>query len=197
MMQNLRLLIIPGLIAVLVFTGITIFESATRQPEEFADRQEPAYDIYSEGINTVHYNEQGDIEYTLSATRQIHYLTDITEFTAPLVQLYQEQDSRWNIVANSGRISAARTNGMPSNDQEINLIGNVRIYGIDQHGRRTVLETEQLAVNPDRKTVMTDLPVFMVSGPFSQTATGMFANLADNEISFQNDVRGRYATTSE
>ncbi|MCB1650322.1 MAG: LPS export ABC transporter periplasmic protein LptC, partial [Pseudomonadales bacterium] len=65
------------------------------------------FDAYSNGVNSVLYDAEGNIEYTLEATEQIHYLDNTTSLQNPYVRLYQANGARWNIVARSGRILAA------------------------------------------------------------------------------------------
>ena len=58
------------------------------------------FSAYSEGLNTILYDSQGNINYTLQAKRQVHYNNDSTELEKPFIRLYQDGDSRWNIAAN-------------------------------------------------------------------------------------------------
>ena len=106
-MQRISLFLIPGLIAVVVFVVISSFESVSNVPDPQHDQAYLKFDAYSAGINTVLYARDGTINYTLQATSQTHYSDEArTELKNPLIQLYQQGNSRWNIVANSGRISA-------------------------------------------------------------------------------------------
>jgi lipopolysaccharide export system protein LptC len=53
------------------------------------------------------YNASGQIEYTLDAAEQVHYLDNTTLLQSPFVRLYRTSGVLWNIVASSGRIHAA------------------------------------------------------------------------------------------
>lgn len=190
-MQRLKFIIVPVLLAILVFLGMDYFKLAVESPELSEQDTAVAFNGYSEGINSVHYDELGKIQYTMSANRQISYIDAETVLEEPFIQLYQENDSRWNIVAKSGRISAAR-NELTDVD-EIVLSGGVEVYRLDQLGNRTVLATEVLTIDPALDVLTTDNPVSMVGNNFEQSATGMRINLDSEEYIFYQDTRGRYA----
>ena len=89
-MQRLTLLLIPGLIAIALFIGISTFESVSTRSDADPELVELDFNAYSEGINTVLYDSQGNINYTLNAVRQIHYNDDTTEFEKPFIRLFRE-----------------------------------------------------------------------------------------------------------
>ena len=190
-MQRLKFIIVPVLLATLVFLGMDYFNQTVESPETSEQETAIAFNGYSEGINSVHYDELGKIQYTMSASRQISYIDAETLLEEPFIQLYQENDSRWNIVAKSGRISAAR-NELTDVD-EIVLSGGVEVYRLDQLGNRTVLATEELTIDPALDVLTTDNAVSMVGTNFEQSATGMRINLDSEEYIFYQDTRGRYA----
>jgi LPS export ABC transporter protein LptC len=150
------------------------------------------FDGYSEGINTVLYNKQGQINYSLQASNQTHFLNDITELDNPLIRLYQDGDARWNIVANSGKISASSTQPGTAG-HSIELAGNVEIHSLDQFGNRTVVSTELITIDPTLKTLETEEPVVVVTNDLEQTSIGMYADLNQDEIVLKSNVRGIYA----
>lgn len=149
------------------------------------------FNAYSVGINTVIYDVNGEINYTLQANRQVQYNDDSTELDKPFVRLFQEGESRWNLVADTGVISAA---SMSDNKEmrTIELSGNVEVYSLDDFGNRTVMTTQKLMLNPQSETLMTDQPVEVVTSSIRQTAVGMDADLNSDEIIFHRDVRGNY-----
>lgn len=149
------------------------------------------FNAYSVGINTVLYDPNGQINYTLQASRQVQYNDDTTEFDKPLIRLFQEGKSKWNVVADSGIISAATIDNN-NESRTIELSGNVEVYSLDQNGNRTVMTTDQLSVSPQTETLSTDRPVVVETGAIRQTATGMIANLTTDEIVFHKETRGLY-----
>jgi len=191
-MQRLTLLLIPGLIAIALFTGISTFESVSTRTEVGLELLELDFNAYSEGINTVLYDSQGNINYTLNATKQIHYNDDTTELEKPFIRLFRDGASHWNIVANSGKIFS--TDGISEESvQSIDLSGSVEVYSLDEFGNKMVLSTDFLSVDPQLETLQTDHPVTFVTETMRQSSIGMFADLTIDEIIFHEDVRGFYA----
>ncbi|MBT3531290.1 MAG: LPS export ABC transporter periplasmic protein LptC [Gammaproteobacteria bacterium] len=191
-MQRIRLLIIPTLVAVTLFVGISSFNSEVPLLDSEENELLLDYNAYSEGINTVLYDAQGNISYTLQASRQTTFKDETTELESPLIRLYEEGDSRWNIVAKSGKISAASGSETSSN-QTIELSGNVEVFNLDAAGNRITMSTEFLSVNPELETLTTDNRVTVVTENLQQTSTGMIARLKTDEIVFLRDIRGQYA----
>lgn len=187
-MQRFSILLIPSAIAIVLFIGISTFESVSTQPQVDVDVESLNFNAYSEGINTVLYDTEGRINYTLNAVRQIHYNDDTTELEKPLIRLYQDGNSRWNIAANSGKISAGRDSSI----QTIDLSGAVEVYGLDEFGGRMLMSTDYLSVDPQLETLQTDRPVTLVTNTVNQSSIGMFANLKIDEIVLHDEIRGSY-----
>jgi len=190
-MQRTTLLIIPALIAIALYIGITNIDSIGSPSETETQLQPLDYNAYSEGINTILYNLDGQINYTLQASSQTHYKDDATEFEKPFIKLYENGDSRWNIVANSGRISALEEAGS-STDQIIELQGNVEVHSLDELGNRMIIRTEFLTLYPQLETLETDEPVTVVTNTVQQSSIGMTAKLRLDEFTFLRDIRGSY-----
>ncbi|NKB34140.1 MAG: LPS export ABC transporter periplasmic protein LptC [Pseudomonadales bacterium] len=190
-MQRITFLLIPGVIAIAIFVAISTYENVNVSPEGTATLSTLDYNAYSEGINTVLYDTNGVINYTLRAESQTHFNDDHTELEKPFIRLFQEGESRWNIVANRGRISADLGED-EADDRMIELSGNVEVFSLDEFGNRTVMTTEFLEVDPENETLQTDQPVTLVTSNLQQTSIGMFADLRIDEINFHRDIRGFY-----
>ena len=188
-MQRIGLIIVPGIIAIALFVGINSFNTLSNEAD--APNTSLDFNAYSEGINTTLYDAQGNINYTLKAERQVHYNDDSTELEKPFIRLYQDGDSRWNIVANSGRIPAAETTADEALER-IELLGNVRVYSLDEYGNRTMMSTEFLTLNTESAILETDQPVSIVTSALQQSSIGMIAKLRIDEINFLREIRGRY-----
>ena len=188
-MQRIGLIIVPGIIAIALFVGINSFNTLSNEAD--APNTSLDFNAYSEGINTTLYDAQGNINYTLKAERQVHYNDDSTELEKPFIRLYQNGDSRWNIVANSGRIPAAETTADEALER-IELLGNVRVYSLDANGNRTMMSTEFLTLNTESAILKTDRPVSIVTSALQQSSIGMIAKLRTDEINFLREIRGRY-----
>lgn len=190
-MQKIGLIVVPGIIAIALFVGINSFDTLSNEADGHITSASLDFNAYSEGINTILYDAKGNIDYTLQAERQVHYNDDSTELEKPFIRLFQDGDSRWNIVANSGKISAAETTVNGSLDR-IELLGDVQVYSLDEFGNRTLLSTEFLTLNPDSEILETDQPVTLVTSALQQSSIGMIANLKSDEITFLRETRGRY-----
>jgi len=191
-MQKVGLIIVPGIIAIALFVGINSFDTLNNETDDPSTSSSLDFNAYSEGINTILYDTEGNINYTLQAERQVHYNDDSTELEKPFIRLFQGGDSRWNIVANSGRISSSKTTTKDALDQ-IELLGDVQVYSLDELGNRTVMSTEFLTLNPDSEVLETDHPVSVVTSALQQSSIGMIAKLRTDEITFLREVRGRHA----
>lgn len=194
-MQRIGLILVPGIIAIALFVGLNSFDTLRDDAAQLPDRPGLEFNAYSEGINTILYDAEGNIDYTLQAERQVHYNDDTTELENPFIRLYQDGDSEWNIVADSGRISSADT-GMESATGQINLLGNVQVYSLDGLGNRTLMSTEYLTLDPDSEILETDQAVSVVTQSLEQSSIGMIANLRLDEIIFLREIKGRYEQAS-
>ena len=190
-MQRIGLIIVPGVIVTALFVGINTFDTLRNEADAPITSSSLDFSAYSEGINTILYDSQGNINYTLQAERQVHYNDDSTELEKPFIRLYQDGDSRWNIAAKLGRISAAET----TDDgilEKIELLGDVQVYSLDKFGNKTLMSTEFLTLNPKSEILETDQPVSVVTSAFQLSSIGMIAKLRTDEITFLRQIRGRY-----
>ena len=193
-MQKLTLVLIPSLIAIILFIATSSYEdlpilgAETKKGAEIINLE---FDTYSEGINTILYDVDGSINYTLRAENQFHFNDDRTEIEKPFIRLFQNGKSRWNIVANTGTLPANKSD-TESASRTIELSGDVEIFSLDEYGNKTIMSTEYLIVDPDKETLETDHPVTFLTSNLQQSSSGMFANLKINEIIFHSNIRGFY-----
>lgn len=190
-MQRIGLIIVPGIIAIALFVGINSFDTLSNEADAPITNSSLDFNAYSEGINTILYDTQGNINYTLQAERQVHYNDDSTEFENPFIRLYQDGDSHWSIAANSGRIPAVETTADGALEK-IELLGDVQVYSLDDFGNRTLMSTEFLTLNTQAEILETDQPVSVVTSAFQLSSIGMIAKLRTDEITFLREIRGRY-----
>ena len=190
-MQRIMLLLIPGAIAIAIFIAISTYDNASQNSAVSANLKALDYNAYAERINTVLYNSNGVINYTLRADSQIHFIDDHTELEKPFIRLFQQGESRWNIIANSGRILADLSEGDLEN-RMIELIGDVEVFSLDEFGNRIVMSTDFLEVDPQNETLQTDRPVTLVTSNLQQSSIGMFADLKIEKIVFHRDIQGHY-----
>jgi LPS export ABC transporter protein LptC len=190
-MQRIGLIIVPVVIAIALFVGINSFDTLSNEADAPITSSSLDFSAYSEGINTILYDSQGNVNYTLQAQRQVHYNDDSTELEKPFIRLYQNGDSRWSIAANSGRIPAVEmtADGVL---EKIELLGDVQVYSLDEFGNRMLMSTEFLTLNPESEILETDQPVSVVISALRLSSIGMTAKLRTDEITFLREIRGRY-----
>ena len=190
-MQRIRVIIVPGIVAILIFFSIELFNTITDnpQPQELVGTID--YEGYSEGINTIRFDTDGKVDYTLQAVRQVSYKNAVTELEEPFIQLFRGGDSHWNITANSGKISTS--SDRLNSDEQVDFIGNVEVYQLDEFGNRTVLTTDFLSMDPAQEILSTESFVTMYSENHEQSAIGMQVDLTNDEYIFQREVKGTYA----
>ena len=146
-----------------------------------------AYEAYSVGINTVLYDINGQINYTLRADRQTQFVDDTTLLEKPFIRLYQQGIPTWNVVAETGTL------GSETEDSRSMLLnGNVEVYSVNEFGNRTVMTTESLDVDFDKEQLSTQESVLVETEMLTQTSTGMFADLATDKIVFHHNIKGSY-----
>ena len=190
-MQRITILLIPGVIAIAIFIAISAYDNVSQNPEVSANLKVLDYNAYSEKINTVLYDSNGVINYTLRAESQTHFIDDSTEVEKPFIRLFQEGESRWNIIANSGRILADLNEDNLEN-RMIELTGDVEVFSLDEFGNRTIMSTDFLEIDPQNETLQTNRPVTLVTSNLQQSSIGMFADLKIDEFVFHRDIRGHY-----
>ena len=174
-------------------------ERSPNDPQLVENSEFPQREIeaYSEGINSILYDENGSISYTLRADNQIHYRDGDTRIENPLIRLFQDEIPRWNIIANEGLVLPTLTETSSEQKKEkLTLSGNVEILGLDKFGNRTFISTELLEIDPINETLKTDRIVNYESNNIHHSSVGMFANLNEDEIRFESNVRGFYEKIS-
>jgi LPS export ABC transporter protein LptC len=185
------LIIIPC--AMLLFL---IDQPITRNPAIEDPALEPlTFDSWSTNINTTLFGNDGQVEYTMQATRQVHYLDNTADLENPYLQLHRMEGQRWNITADSGRIlSFAGDQSRPDSAgdiQRIDLINNVQVVQADPEGSGMTLTTSFLSLYPETETLGTDQPVRVRSRTIDLTAVGMHADLNGDTVTFLSEIRGK------
>ena len=160
---------------------------------EYSASPEVKFDGYSEGINTVFYNDHGEVDYTLRAIRQFHLKDQSSLLEEPLVRFFKNGISTWNIVAELGLIGG-NTAGSAKLMETIQLSGDVEVHHLDAYGNPTVLSTQRLDIDPNQETLETQDTVHMVTASITHTGRGMFADLNRDEINFYSNNSGHYAS---
>lgn len=189
-MHKSIILLLPVFIAIALV--ITIFSGGSLSilmgnHQRFAEI-ELEYESFSEGINTILYNDDGSINYTLRAEAQIQFTDNHLEVEKPFIKLFQNGESRWNIVADKGTVS----NYNQAEQKIVELLGDVEIFGLDARGNKTKMSTEYLEIDLNNETLKTNRSIQLIAPNLQQSSEGMFASLKADEIIFYDEIRGFY-----
>ena len=188
--------IMPIVCFVTLTLGLTLFGKRKSDYPESEKELKPNtvhIDTYAEGINSIFYDQNGVVSYTLRAENQIHFKNGYTKIEKPLIRLFQNEMPRWNIEANQGHISNSENDSASGLERKnLELSGSVQILGLDEFGNRMLISTEFLEVDPMNEILKTDQRVEYEMANIQHSAAGMIANLQDEEIIFDKNIRGFY-----
>ncbi|MDB3992321.1 LPS export ABC transporter periplasmic protein LptC [Gammaproteobacteria bacterium] len=189
-MYKSTILFIPIVIAITllstIFSGGSLSDLIANKPR--VAEIELEYESLSEGMNTIQFNDDGTINYTLRAETQIQFTDNHLEVEKPFIKLFQNGESRWNIVADKGTIS-----DYDQAEQKILVLsGDVEIFGLDERGNITKMFTEYLEIDPNNETLETNRSIRLIAPNLQQSSEGMFTNLKADEIIFHDEIRGFY-----
>lgn len=136
-------------------------------------------------------DEFGNLANVLRAVELYHYPDDDSmELAQPELEIYNDDDEPWRVVADKAWISA--------NNEVILLKGGVEVWRLNEEGHRQIeILTSELRVLPNEKYAETDKPT-TINSPTGVTRTiGMRANFSVNRIELLEQVRSHYEQKSK
>ena len=153
-----------------------------KQTTDKTTRHDPDY--YANNLQTYILDETGAPSYYLETTALTHYPdNNTTELNEPRFLLYNQNQISWSINAASGRIETDRN--------EIQLSGKVLAQD-KSTAQKISLKTNTLLFKPDTKTAETTAQVFIQNTHGKTEATGLNADLNNNQLKLLANVRGVY-----
>jgi lipopolysaccharide export system protein LptC len=152
-------------------------------PETSARRQQlPQTYLYT--TRTWAYSEDGILANILEAERAEHFSRDDqTVMQAPRFYAHNKDDKTWSAAARQGRFR--------HETQKLYLDDDVYLSH-DQTGAR--LETTEMVIDVQTKLAASPKPVTITQGANRTTATGMMANLEEEQILLAPNVESIYVT---
>ncbi|MGQ0657403.1 MAG: LPS export ABC transporter periplasmic protein LptC [Chromatiales bacterium] len=161
--------------------------------EEGAGRALKAHepDYYMEDFTQSRMNERGQLHHRLTAELMLHYPDDdSTELVRPVLAVYNEAPTPWQVRAEKGWVSA---------DSELVLLtGEVHIWRDGANGERELdVLTRDLRVRPRERYAETDKPARIHAPGVLYNAVGMRAIFKENRLELLSRVRGRHEPGSE
>ncbi len=157
MPKTLRQKLLLALIALLLIVagyywnvGLELFNEQPTRPG-----QDNTIDYYAENAHSLQYQEDGSLDYEMTAVKLEHQkATDITFVTTPDLLLFRGNVQPWHI-------QSARAEVGPKG-KEVELIDDVRVARTDAKGQPSILTTTRLTVFPDKNYAQTEQAVKIV-----------------------------------
>ena len=186
-MRKLRLILL-ALVLILVFGGLGYWnirpESFLSGPAPASDPENPI-DFYVLNARTLQFQEDGRLNYELTAEKMEHQKADDMTFVEqPEMHLYRGEEIPWLIRSERAEVKPQ--------GEEVELIDQVRVERTDARGRPTILTTTRLTLFPEREYAQTRQAVRIVAANGVTTAQGMKAYLNDSRMILQSNVRGQH-----
>lgn len=187
MPKTLRQKLLLALIALLLIVagyywnvGLELFNEQPTRPG-----QDNTIDYYAENAHSLQYQEDGSLDYEMTAVKLEHQkATDITFVTTPDLLLFRGNVQPWHI-------QSARAEVGPKG-KEVELIDDVRVARTDAKGKPSILTTTRLTVFPDKNYAQTEQAVKIDAANGVTTAVGMKAYLKDSRMHLLSNVRGQH-----
>ncbi|RLV60267.1 LPS export ABC transporter periplasmic protein LptC [Parashewanella curva] len=144
-------------------------------------------DYMATDLNSVAYDEQGNLSSKVTAKHMEHYATrDTTLFTEPVYWLYGEgSDSPWRISAKEGRLKKDDT-------QKAYLDWDVTLEAIGKKEPIQSVSTRHVELDLDNKTMTTDAMVYIKGNGFQSQGKGLFADFNNETVRLNDQVTGTY-----
>ncbi len=186
MPANVRLIFYLLPVAVLVAAlGYWNINSGSSGITTAQSKDDNSIDFFAQNTQTLQFTETGSIYYELNSPRIEHtQQDDITLLLQPDLLLFRGTDLPWKISSERSKVSPE--------GEEVELIENVRIERTDEHGRPTILTTEQLTYVPATEYAHTQLPVKIEAANGITTGVGMQTYLNESKMHLLSNVRGRH-----
>ena len=153
---------------------------------------------YSQELQTTIFDVDGALQYTLRADSQTQFEDQTSLLTQPRITLFDAGKPNWNITADYGRIerhpSAAddpsRENS--ADDDLVRFIGKASLKAALANSSTLALQSSEFSLIPSVETIRSDKPVRVIDQGINQTAVGFEANLTEDSLYFEKEIRGFY-----
>lgn len=168
-MLNLRNAVLWLVIAGVAVWLISLKQSPTEQvASSLPNIPENTPDIYIEGLDSSRMNSAGELVLTTQAhSLAVYEQENISLFEQPTVQLYQEQNPRWQITSQSAQLMA---------EDDIEFLRDVEVIQLNANTPISIF-TDYLLVTEQGQRISTDQPVKILKGQQVTNAVGMEVKL--------------------
>ena len=154
------------------------------ESESAAETEETQPDLITYAVEQVKFDGQGQKHFLLKAAEIQQFLSaDRNRIIQPELTLFQEQNPAWKTTANEGSSDAQ--------GESILLNGNVHIEQLGKTNPAT-LETDTLTLSATDSHAQTDDKVVIRQTGIYIEASGLEADLKNNQITLKNRVTSIY-----
>ena len=153
---------------------------------------------YSQELETMIFDADGALQYTLSADSQTQFEDQTSLLTQPRITLFDAGKPNWNITADYGRIerhpSAADDPSRENSADEdlVRFIGNASLKAALANSSTLALQSSEFSLIHSVEKIRSDKPVRVIDQGINQTAVGFEANLTADSLYFEKEIRGSY-----
>lgn len=162
-----------------------LWQVLTRGEPPLPDARRHAPDYYLIDMVRHTMDRNGDLQNVLMADEVYHYPDDnSTELARPRMEIYNEEESPWQVVAERGSLKA--------NTDLVVLHGRVEIWRLNDAGEREFeILTSELRVFPNVQYAETDNAATIKSFNSVTKTKGFRANFGHHRIELRERVRSR------
>ena len=153
---------------------------------------------YSQELQTTIFDADGALQYTLHADSQTQFKDQTSLLTQPRITLFEAGKPNWNITADYGRIERvpsavdAPSRENSAGDDMVRFIGNASLNAALSNTSTLALQSSEFSVIPSMEKIRSDKPVRVINQGINQTAVGFEANLTEDSLYFEKEIRGTY-----
>lgn len=171
-----------GLLAAVAWWGLAEREAPRHGTATPVDEPRAAY--YATDFEVLVTNAEGRADYRIEAPRGAYFEgEDLWRFTEPRWWVYGGDEPAWRGRAERGRSWA--------DGERASLSGNVRLRRLAEGGD-TLLRTEHLELEPQRRYAETDRRVIITGPDYRLTGVGARAWLEEERMELLSRVEGRH-----
>lgn len=153
---------------------------------------------YSQELQTTIFDADGALQSTLRADSQTQFEDQTSLLTQPRITLFDAGKPNWNITADYGRIerqASAVDDPLSENsagDDLVRFIGNASLNAALVNTSTLALQSSEFSFIPSMEKIRSDKPVRVIDQGINQTAVGFEANLSEDSLYFEKEIRGTY-----
>ena len=181
-MNGKQIALFAGLLISVALTGWLLQNQGSFTEQRSISPSGP--DLFVEQMDLKLIGEDGELRYRVQADRMDHFPhDDHSELTRPLMHVFEQQQTRWKIHSERGRIE--------SRGETVWLLGQVEISQFDDtENASIVIHTRDLLVKPEQETAETDNAAVIQSGRYRVESKGFHADFISKQLELKSQVRG-------